>query len=157
MDYKLIQKINNLTLQTNDILTNDYTLNEDHQAIVDYATNYLTIETPHLEMPGKSYAVAIIYAYLIEVFFKTKFLTSLSEDDLLGNNDIFYSTFYAKPTIYNDIFSRLKLISPNFQLNTNLSQIKSTLSYFVEEFSLKSTLSEFNINTEIANFKIKLP
>lgn len=107
----------------------------DQQSIIKRATEYPRIQTKELYYPGKSYAVAIIFAKLLEIHFGEDFFESLSHEQLLYENDPYFCTYPEDKETYDQIINNFpfefitkpSLGSKNFQ---------KTCEYFMKEFLL---------------------
>ena len=95
----------------------DYFLNSDHEICY----------------PAKSYAVALIYAHLLEKHFIIPFDTSLRDPELLFHNDPFFVPYTDESYVYNKAISHLQLYDG---LQYNLPQVAATVEYFDQEFFL---------------------
>lgn len=138
-DYKVYQKAYNRLHQHRDLVEKfEYTINESPEEIIQYVLRYFTMETLQLSYPGKSFAVAIIYAKLIEQHFGTPFIQSLSDPDLLAGNDLYFVPYGNAQSLYDSILEKI----PDLQINTNFYQVRRTVECFQLEFGLvkESTL-----------------
>jgi hypothetical protein len=113
---------------------------ESSEAIITHTIEYFREPVDHLVYPAKSFAVAIIYSFLIEKNFKTSFYESLNDPELLCGNDRFYKTYYERKDVYDAIISSIDLSSETFRLNCLLSQVDTTVAYFSKEFNLSPSL-----------------
>lgn len=134
-EYKIVQKLNNLLSESNDLHC-EISIDNSENAIIQYATDYFFHECPDLVYPGKSYAVAIIYALFIEKYFGEDFYISLNDPELLCSNDKYFKPYSASSKIYDQILENIKFKQDKFEINTKLSQIESTRNYFMREFNL---------------------
>lgn len=97
----------------------DYFLNNDH--VISY--------------PSKSYAVAIVYAHLLEHHFGIPFMDSLSDPLLLYGNDPHYTHYHNNPGVY-DIIHQTICTRNGIQhdLLHQSPQVIATVEYFNREF-----------------------
>lgn len=98
--------------------------------------NYFTTEQTTLIFPAKSYAVAIIYALLINVVFGDDVFETLSDPNLLAGNDKYFTSYAADPVTYDRVFSALPWLSAETIQNLPYSQVKATVEYFRAEVLL---------------------
>lgn len=137
-NYKVIQKIYNLHSEFDDLIDDKellfLTLPEE---IIKHSVSYFQSEVARLIYPSKSYAVAIIYSYLLEKYFNEKFFLSLNDPDLFCGNDRYFHTYNQNQHVYDRILKEIGFFD-NFKLNLELPQIRKTVDYFHIEFSLNS-------------------
>ena len=77
--------------------------NYDKDAIVKYALEYPVKQTKELYYPAKSYAVAIIFAYLLRREFGENLIKVLDDPDLLAGNDPYFKVYSEDPETYGRI------------------------------------------------------
>ena len=118
----------------------------DDEELVQRIIEYFTIPVAKLSYPSKSYAVAVIYAKLLNKYFKVPVLKALRDKDLLYGNDKFFIPYDNKNSA--DIYDRV-LLKP---INWKLPQVMATEQYFKEEFYLLPN-PYFN-NSNIINIRI---
>ena len=70
---------------------------------------YFSIQSNILIYPAKSYAVAIIYAKLLEKYFNEDFYEVLNDPDLLYGNDQFFIKYSDASNIYDEVISSIDL------------------------------------------------
>lgn len=105
----------------------------EEEVIVQRAIDYPKLQTRELYYPGKSFAVAVIFAKLLEKHFKEDFLTSLDDPLLLYGNDPYFVPYHEAPQIYDQIIK-------NFPFNLLESPLlgsenfQKTCEYFEKEF-----------------------
>lgn len=135
-DYKYKQYTFNLFGSFSDTLHSDsIKIESSNEETIHNAVEYLSQEMPTLTFPSKSYAVALIYSYLIEQLFAEDFWTPLNDQQLFCGNDKYFKTYQDSPEIYDAIL--LKIGGKDLLLkHAQLSQIKQTLFYFSEEFDI---------------------
>lgn len=85
--------------------------------------------------PVKSYAVAIVYARLLEKRFGEHFIEALNYPDLLLG-DRYFSRYCDDWRTYDSVFALLRERKLWDFENNNLPQVKATVSYFKKEFLL---------------------
>lgn len=110
---------------------NDVDLNYlvDNKNIADQVINFFKTESK-LIYPAKSYFVAIVYSKCLEKWFKKDFYESLSDFELLPDDQFFKPYLYSKKVteIYNKI---LKFIDKDIW---KYKSIIKTVEYFKKEF-----------------------
>lgn len=93
--------------------------------VIDYFEN----ESNLLTFPAKSYAVAIIYAKLLEYYFQEDFYDVLDDPDLLYGNDKYFVRYSKNVMIYDEIISKIDLT-----FSKPIDQVLTTITYFKKEF-----------------------
>lgn len=134
-DYKVIQKMNNLLKKESKVMHTTI-VQHDEAAIIEYAVSYFSEECKELSYPAKSYCVAIIYSHLLNFYFGEDFYEVLNDPDLLNSNDDFFRPYGDVKSLYDHILKHIQF-SESFTLNLNLTQVRSTYEYFLEEFSVE--------------------
>ena len=109
-------------------------IRKEKDFIVKDAVNYMTLHQKDLFYPGKSYAVAIMYASWIEDFFKVPLLDSLDDPELLFDDEYFVPYNKDKNT-YDRIFEIVDGLNDIVDTN-KLPYVKNTREYFMQEFML---------------------
>jgi hypothetical protein len=107
----------------------------DPGTVIRRALEYPRIQRAELYYPGKSFAVAISFAKLLEIHFGEPLLEALNEPMLLAGNDPYFRCYSEARKIYDPVLARFpwelimspKLASPDFQ---------KTMEYFEREFLL---------------------
>ena len=133
-DFEIKQWLYNKShIHSDEISQIEFSENHDKDAIISFASNYLSTEVNKVEFPGKSYAVAIIYSYLLEKNFGVPFFESLNNKNLFVGNDKYFVVYEEDPSTYDAILARIKNIEAAFEF----SQVKKTWEYFQAEFSLR--------------------
>lgn len=113
---------------TNCVQLENYTQNELIESIV----KYLTVPENKLIYPSKSYAVALIYAKLIELHFGESFYEALSDPELLYKNDPYFTPYNVESkVVYDAVIQQVPIV-----LQRNIPQIQATIEYFNKEFLL---------------------
>lgn len=110
-------------------------IENDRESIIKRAIAYPVLQTKELYYPGKSYAVAITFAKLLEKEFGEDFFESLNHPDLLYENDPYFKPYSEDKDIYDailinfpfEVFGNSDLRSENFS---------RTMDYFYKEFLL---------------------
>lgn len=137
-EYKLKQINFNLLGEFADTLNADsHTTESSSEEIIENAISYLTTPMSHISYPSKSYAVALIYSYLIEKYFHEDFWISLNDENLFCGNDLHFSPYSKSPFIYNEILNRVGG-KVNILKNSELEQVQKTIGFFCEEFAIGS-------------------
>lgn len=144
-DWKIRSKIYHAMTATfdDDLSKEEIIENFDKEEIVRRALQYPIKQTKELYYPAKSYAVAVIFAHLLEKEFNEDFYESLSDPNLLFENDPYfkpYEDYHVE--IYNRIIDKFpfylfkdpSLGSENFQ---------KTVSYFYKEMLLHADTQSF--------------
>lgn len=101
----------------------------------EFVCTYFTHEWEKLVYPAKAFAVALVYAKLIERYFGADLYVALNDPDLLLG-DRFFSPYSSHPRIYDrsiEILTAEKLWE--FE-DSALPQVQSTVGYFKREFWL---------------------
>ena len=94
------------------------------------ALKYLLTDDDLLEYPGKSYAVAIIYARLLKDHFEEDFYEVLNDPELLYGNDPYFTPYSEDSETYDTILDTLGGYA-NIPLEGKW--IDHTVKYFREE------------------------
>lgn len=103
----------------------------DNENIVDRALWYFDNPDPDISYyPSKSFVVGIVYAKLININYGDDFYETLSDPELLFNNDKYFTPYPDAKEIYDTIINRLGGID-NIPLSGPL--IDYTKSYFYAE------------------------
>lgn len=89
--------------------------------------------------PAKSYFVAIVYAKLLEQYFKIPFFSGLNQNDLLIE-DPWFQPYPKKKELYDKV---LEQIPEDF---IKLEACQKTIAYFKEEFLIGADCKD---NTEV--------
>ncbi len=114
----------------------------DKESIIERALAYPVTQTSELYYPAKSYAVGIVFAHLLEKEFGENFYESLSDLDLLYENDPYFVPYSEDKETYDAIIERFPfelLKSPELGcLNFTL-----TKSYFYKEMLLHEDTKQF--------------
>lgn len=98
--------------------------------LIEQIISYFQRPSKQLIYPAKSYAVAIIYARLLNQYFSVPILKALDDPDLFLGNDKFFVPYNRAKFIYDVVLER------NLSINTNLPQVRTTVDYFMKEFYL---------------------
>lgn len=108
------------------------------EEIIQQTVNYF-YEGSLLIYPAKSYFVAIVYAYLMEKYFKIPFLYALNLSDLLNYDDVCFEPYKQQKKIYDGIIYRIKIMDKDKGLKVieTLNSTKTTIKYFKKEFLIK--------------------
>ena len=97
--------------------------------LADRIVDYMTNSDDRLVYPTKSYAVAIIYAKLIEQHFGIDMMESLDDPELLYNNDKHFVKYSDDKYVYDQVLSRIP-----HEIRFDLPQLHATKTYFEQEF-----------------------
>lgn len=147
-DYKILQEMYHSLHKVDDFINQQNICFIERDDLVNRIIAYFTQEVLTLEYPAKSYAVAIIYAKLLEHYFNEDFYKTLNDPDLLYNNDKFFVPYDHDSHLYDHILSRISL-----DFDRSLSQIDTTIQYFEQEFFIGQEIYDQvkNINIPIIN------
>lgn len=109
----------------------------------EFADSVITYFYPNtstvLNYPQKSYAVAIIYASLLNQYFGEDLVVALRDPELLYNNDKFFVPYQTDTEAYNNIVMQLtKRGLWEFEKNTS-EQVQITVASFKHEFLIDYT------------------
>ncbi len=108
--------------------------------------DYFSKPVEELYYPAKSYAVAIIYAHLLEFYFGQNFWQSLSDSELFQRSAPFFLPYsHSKEITRVYDLALTELISKNHfpKLRRNLDQVCTTVQSFECEYSVHlKSLSE---------------
>lgn len=137
-DHKLRQEMFHKLEHTNDLLDAiphevvEYSSDAD---LVGDVISYFYQEQTAVQFPAKSYAVAIIYAALLERYFDIPLLTSLSNPDLLFGNDKYFVPYGTDSSVrvYHGVLNYL-IRHRGFDFAHGPSQVRATVDYFEREF-----------------------
>ena len=97
--------------------------------LADRIVDYMTNPDDRLIYPTKSYAVAIIYAKLIEQHFGIDMMESLDDPELLYDNDKHFVKYSDDKYVYDQVLSRIP-----YEIRFDLPQLHATKTYFEQEF-----------------------
>lgn len=127
-DWKYKQQLYHLTNFSDDhIEEKSYIIQNDD--LVKDIIEYFSIQSDVLIYPAKSYAVAIVYAKLLEKYFDEDFYEVLNDPELLYGNDQFFIKYSDDIDVYDEVISKIDLTFKN-----SIPQVRSTISYFEKEF-----------------------
>jgi len=137
-EHKIKQWLYHKTNSLDDTLDKlDYRVEElGEKETVKWILGYFRNEKVETLFPAKSYAVAIIYAKLLEKHYKEDFWTSLKDPDLFLGTDRFFRPYGSGDTvdsIYNSVLRCLSLNEVCFE-DSKLAHVKKTVEYFKLEF-----------------------
>lgn len=108
----------------------------DQEKIVQRALEYPVKQTTALYYPGKSYAVAITFAKLLEIYFEEDFYISLNDEKLLYENDPFFTPYSQDKETYDLILDNFPLDLINTNDEKCSENFRKTQEYFLKEFLL---------------------
>jgi hypothetical protein len=133
--YKVKQEIFNKMNRTDDLLENIEHRVEpmDSKQIIDYVSSYFSHQMDTV-FPGKSYAVAIVYAKLISKYFNEDFFEVLNDPDLFIGTDKYFTPYGDNQGVYDEIIKKLTQDNLMAFENNSLPQVMKTVKYFREEF-----------------------
>lgn len=133
LSWKQRQELYHQANEIEDYITHDkikYTCVEEE--IIDATVKYFSEDSDVLTFPSKSYAVAIIYAKLLEENFVIPFMDALDDPDLLYGNDNYFKPYSKAKRIYDKV---LELLPDDF-MEAQTYGVQKTKEYFAEEFLL---------------------
>lgn len=109
--------------------------------VVKKAIEYYHKDSEVLYYPAKSYAIAILYAKLLEREFGEDLYVALSDPDLLFQNDPYFKTYPESSKIYDEVLESFPediLLTPEkFSRNAHKS-----FQYFYKEFLLEGEVAK---------------
>ncbi len=145
-DHKLRQQMFHHLETTDDWLGDKgYVVVDSHKRqLVDQIIDYFSVVLSTLIYPAKSYAVAIIYAKLLEEHFGVPFYEALNDSDLFMGTDKFFVPYDRAKEIYDPAIAFMEANG----LHTNLPQVAKTIEYFKKEFYL--TPNPYFANTDLS-------
>ena len=130
----LYHKTNSLD-DTLDLL--DHSVEElDREETVGWVLSYFRNKDVKTLFPAKSYAVAIIYAKLLEKYFKEDFWESLKDPELFLGTDRFFRPYGGgelEKSIYDSVLKQLTAEELEVE-NSSLEHVTKTVEYFKLEF-----------------------
>lgn len=133
-EWKINQLIYHKTHIHDDVL-NHATHAHNGVANPDIVVSYFTQEWGQLHYPEKSYCVGIIYAKLLERYFKEPLLCALDDGELLIG-DLFFVQYSHDKHTYDAVMDQLTEKHLWDFENSNIPQVKTTVSCFKREFLL---------------------
>jgi hypothetical protein len=113
------------------------------EKIIQRALEYPSIQTKELYYPGKSYAVAIIFAKLLEIHFSENFYTALNDSLLLYGNDPYFKPYSEDKKTYDriiELFPFNIIIDDSIECSDNFLK---THTYFLKEFLIHDDTKMF--------------
>lgn len=129
-DWKYKQQLYHLQTEIeDDINTKKCIIREDRSQLSNHIIFYFNQESDILSYPSKSYAVAIIYAKLLEQYFNEDFYEVLNDPDLLYGNDKYFVPYSQDKDIYDEAISNIDL-----SFKDAPSQVNITIDFFEKEF-----------------------
>jgi hypothetical protein len=134
-NYKLKQLIYNKTQEHDDLIVNiqHKVLDLSKEDRVSYLCQYFTDDVETV-FPAKSYAVAIIYASLLNKYFGADFKEELSDPDLFLGTDKYFVPYSVDHLTYDLVIDFLELNNLwNFEEN-DLTHVSKSVEYFFKEF-----------------------
>jgi len=131
-EWKLRQKIYHATHPIKDKVDPLILSADQDEEIISRAIGYFSKPWRRLYYPSKSFAVAIIYAKLLERYFEADFYSVLDDPDLLYGNDHFFVRYSEAKNIYDKI---IKAIPQEIE-DSEISNVQETVAFFKEEFHI---------------------
>ncbi|TFG94183.1 hypothetical protein E4H12_15630 [Candidatus Thorarchaeota archaeon] len=140
-EWKLRQQITHKLHKHDDLIENEEVIVTDRASIrtLDFAHDVLMYFVQEgdgkLYYPQKSYAVALIYARLLEKYFGEQFYDALNDPELLIS-DLYFVPYNEDREAYDDIIGAANYWKLwDFESNP-ISYVQSTVHYFKQEFLL---------------------
>ena len=115
---------------------------KEDRDIIKRAVEYFSRQSKNLYYPGKSYAVGIIYAKLLEKNFDENFYESLNDKLLLYENDPYFIPYSEAKDIYDEILKKIDWEYFNFPEKAS-PNFNKTCEYFYKEFLLHDDTKMF--------------
>ena len=136
MDWKYRRKLSYLINDFNDTGL-DYTVKKysSDEELVNEIVDFF-ISGSKLIYPAKSYFVALVYAKMLEKYFRVDFYTALEDKELLPD-DIFFVTYNNSREIYDSV---LKTIGNPLDYEA----AEKTKKYFYQEFMIDGVNNKDN-------------
>lgn len=103
----------------------------DDTTLAFHVVDYFYNPSHELCYPAKSYAVAIIYAHLIDRYWRLPMKMGLMDPGLLFFNDKHFVPYHLATDIYDTIFQFLDIEEG---IKYNFPQVRATVEYFNAEF-----------------------
>lgn len=143
-EFKIRQILYN-RLHTHDDLISGipHKIETDRETVIQRAIEYFTKNSVDISFPAKSYAVALIYAHLLEKHFAKPFFESLSDADLFCGNDLYFKPYTEDADIYDEILKAVPIKKEPYQLPLHLNQVFESHAYFLREFDLPDGVQLF--------------
>lgn len=114
--------------------------NPTDSEIVSDSISYFTKEQESLIFPAKAYAVAIIYAKLLEKYFAIPFYDSLNDEDLFYGTMKEFVPYQKQKKVYDGILEQVRL---DVLETSPYEQVQASIESFHLEFSTRTqSLSE---------------
>jgi hypothetical protein len=141
-EWQIRQKIYHMVFKDTDMgddLSKETIIEEfDPQTIIQRALEYPVKQTKELYYPGKSYAVACIFATLLAEHFGKDVYHYLRNPGLLYENDPYFKCYDNSQEIYDGILKEIDLLCliDSEQVSENCLR---TIDYFYKEFLLHET------------------
>ena len=114
----------------------------DDEDIMEDAILYLTTHREALYYPGKSFAIAVIYANKINEHFGDDVRETLKDPDLLFDDPYFEPYNENTEDIYEEILGKLG-DGVGFEVDENLPYLQRTLDYCEQELMLNEDTKLF--------------
>lgn len=130
------------TLQGKTVIVVDETeILNFHTVICNFVMRYITVEVdePVIYYPQKSYAVALIYAKLLEKYFDEPFYEALDNPTLLLG-DKYFKQYSERRLVYDRAIHKITKNSLWDFENIKTSRVQATVDYFRKEFLLADTV-----------------
>lgn len=137
-NYKIQQYLYNKTKNFDDLIDENSFIIRDmnDQETIQYILDYFRKDIECV-FPAKSFAVAIIYSYLIEKYFAEPFYINLNDENLFCGNDKYFKPYMLKKNVYDEVLKSISDIKALIE-EPITDNVRMTISYFCEEFSIKT-------------------
>lgn len=139
MNWKMRSKIYHMmTPDPGDDLGKETIIEEwDHGIIHNRAREYCRKQTTELYYPAKSYAIATVYAILLEKHFGGNAKDYLKDPELLAGNDPYFEPLSDDNWhLYSDLWLWYDEVLNDWPESLYCENFKKTLDYFYKEFLL---------------------
>jgi len=135
-EYKVKQILNNRLKKFDDDISqlpHFVKMEMSAEEISQYCCDYLSKEIETI-FPAKSFIVAIIYATLIQKYFNEDFYDVLNSKDLFCGTDKYFIHYDDAVETYHLILNSINKNLLNSIEQSEVIQVKKTVSYFFKEF-----------------------
>lgn len=108
----------------------------DRDKVIRDALNYISFQQDDMFYPGKSYAVAAMYAKYVSQLTNYPIRSILDFPDLLNNDDPYFKTYSEDPVVYESI---IDYVDKHFDIEKECPTryTEMTRKYFMVEFDIK--------------------
>ncbi len=128
---KAYHLMNPIESMKDDLSKRTYQMVEDDHLLENILLHF-RVHPDEFYYPSKSYVVAIVYARLLVDHFNVDFYEVLNDEELLFNNDPYFTPYLSDKGLYDSI---LDSVGMNFDLTVGAPA--HIAPYFYEEFLIK--------------------